>query len=101
MHRHYEYQFEWDPVKARRNATKHRVTFERAATVFRDPLALSQFDVDHSENDERWVTLGFDSTGTLLVVCHTFRELDPRCASVRIFSARKATKSEARQYRRF
>ena len=58
MHKPYEYQFDWDPVKARSNAKKHRVTFERAATVFRDPGALSRYDADHSEYEARWVTLG-------------------------------------------
>ncbi len=100
MRVHYEYQFDWDPVKARSNAKKHRVTFERAATVFQDPSALSQFDMDHSEFEDRWVTLGLDSTGTPLVVCHTFKDLGPRSAAIRIFSARKALKVETKQYRR-
>ena len=58
------------------NATKHGVAFERAATVFRDPNALSVFDEEHSDEEERWLTLGIDGNGTLLVVHHTFTNLD-------------------------
>jgi uncharacterized DUF497 family protein len=70
----FQYQFEWDPAKGRQNARKHRVTFERGATVFKDPNALSLFDEEHSDEDERWITLGLDETGALLVISHTFDE---------------------------
>lgn len=73
----FQYQFEWDPVKARENAKRHRVRFERAATVFLDPNALSLFDEQHSEDEDRWITLGLDRTGTMLVISHTFREVTP------------------------
>jgi len=54
-----QYNFEWDPVKARSNADKHGVTFEQATGVFKDPMALSKFDEDSSSSDEdRWITLG-------------------------------------------
>ncbi len=46
---------EWDTAKTRQNAKKHRVTFERATTVFLDPSALSVFDEEHSEGEERWI----------------------------------------------
>ena len=62
----FQYQFEWDPAKGRQNARKHRVTFERGATVFKDPNALSLFDEEHSDEDERWITLGLDESGALL-----------------------------------
>ncbi len=65
----FQYQFEWDPAKARQNARKHRVAFERGATVFLDPNSLSPFDEQHSDDEERWTTLGLDHTGTLLVIC--------------------------------
>ena len=52
MERQFEHQFEWDPAKALRNAREHRVSFERAATVFLDPKAMSIFDEEHSENEE-------------------------------------------------
>jgi uncharacterized protein len=94
-----QYSFEWDPSKARRNIKKHRVAFERAATVFLDARALTIFDEGHSGEEERWVTLGADNTGTLLVICHTFVEdAHEDGARVRIISARKATRREQRQY---
>ncbi len=94
-----EFNFEWDPQKAAANARNHGVSFERAATVFRDSEALSLYDRAHSESEDRWVTLGLDSQGQLLIVCHTWRETGEGAASCRIISARKATKTEARQYR--
>ena len=96
----FQYQFEWNPVKARRNLKDHGVAFERAATVFLDPEALSEFDEEHSEDEDRWVTLGLDRTGSLLVVCHTYREEAAVGARIRLISARKATRNEAKQYRR-
>ena len=60
MHQFFEYQFEWDPVKAGINYKKHGISFERAAGVFKDPMAISIFDKDHSRFEERWVTLGLD-----------------------------------------
>lgn len=95
-----QYQFEWDPVKARQNARQHRVTFERAATTFLDPNALSVFDQQHSQEEDRWITLGIDRTATLLVICHSFREETGTAVRIRIISARKATKNEAKQYER-
>jgi uncharacterized DUF497 family protein len=55
-----EYNFEWDPAKARENLRKHRVSFERAAQVFLDPHMLSIYDEAHSASEERWITLGVD-----------------------------------------
>ena len=92
------YNFEWDPEKAKGNLAKHEVAFETAATVFRDPNAVSLFDEDHSEKEERWITMGIDSGGAVLVVHHTFQNVDESSWLVRVISARKATKSEARQY---
>ena len=96
----FQYEFEWDTAKARENAKKHRVTFDRAATVFLDPNALSLFDEQHSEDEERWITLGLDHTGTLLVICHTYRGKTETSARVRLISARRATKNEVKQYER-
>lgn len=80
------YDFEWDPLKAESNARKHGVTFDQAATVFLDALALTIFDVEHSQHEERWFTLGYDATGGLLAVAHTFQPASPErtvCASFR------------------
>jgi len=96
----YEYQFEWDASKAQRNARDHKVTFEEAAEVFADANALSLFDTEHSNGEDRWITLGIDQAGRLLVVCHTFQELSETRARVRIFSARRTTKGERRSYQK-
>jgi uncharacterized DUF497 family protein len=93
-----QYDFEWDPTKARQNIQKHGVGFENAATVFRDPRALSIFDDRHSVGEDRWITLGLSASGTLLVVHHTFEHIDEAIVRIRIFSSRKATKQEIKQY---
>ena len=98
MHRSFVYHFEWDPLKARNNLRKHGVAFERASTVFRDPKGLSQFDKEHSRNEDRWITLGLDRNGILLVASHTYRKEREESARIRIIMARRATKNEIRQY---
>ena len=90
-----KYNFEWDPNKAKTNKTKHGVSFEDAATVLKDPKALTLFDEEHSEYEERWITLGLAASEKLLVVCHTHKEIDVDNAIIRIFSSRKATKRAA------
>jgi len=85
--------FEWDRRKAASNLSKHRVPFEEALTVFRDPLARIFNDEDHSVEEQREIIVGCSSQGHLLVVCFTARG-----GSVRIFSARTATKTERRDY---
>ena len=96
----FQYNFEWDPTKAAANFRKHGVSFERGTAVFRDPAALSLDDRSHSgAGEDRWITLGVDEHGQLLVVCHTWRESGGSGARCRIIPARNATKTEARQYR--
>ena len=92
------YTFEWDPIKAKRNLDKHKVGFERAAEVFLDPSAVSVFDQQHSETEERWITVGRDNQGRILVLVHTFSAVSREESRVRIVSTRKATKREARDY---
>ena len=103
MGREFEHQFEWNPVKALRNAREHRISFERATTVFLDPRAMSKFDDEHSADEERWITLGVDRTCVLLVVCHTFRDEkesgSEASAKIRLISARRPDRREAAQYR--
>ncbi len=94
------YQFEWNPRKARQNLNKHGVDFERAATIFLDPMSLSEFDKEHSQTEDRWITMGLDRTGTLLVVCHDYRNETESSARIRLISARKATKNEIKQYKK-
>jgi uncharacterized DUF497 family protein len=92
------YNFEWDPRKARDNRDKHAITFDEAATVFRDSKALSIFDPDHSETEDRWVTMGISEKGRFLLVIHTFREESENAFTIRIISSRKATKQETQTY---
>jgi hypothetical protein len=94
----FNYDFDWDHDKARKNFRKHRVTFKGAATIFLDKNALSVYDDEHDEAEERWITIGMDSTGNLLVVCHTFNQLDSKTFHIRVISARKPTKKEIKQY---
>ena len=86
-------RYEWDPQKAASNARKHGVTFSEAATVFRDPLAMTYFDPDHSLDEERFITIGHSSRGRLLFVAHA--DDDDR---LRIISARRATRREANAF---
>ncbi|MDX1653862.1 MAG: BrnT family toxin [Candidatus Competibacteraceae bacterium] len=94
----FNYHFEWNPAKAASNRRKHGVTFEQAATVFLDPLMVSAANQEHSEHEERWLTLGYGRDIGLLVVIHTYQDIDIDVARVRIISARPATKHEQRQY---
>jgi len=66
-------QFEWDPAKAELNLRQHGVAFKDAATVFRDPLGITIFDPDHSEEEDRFITVGSSGAGRLLTVGHTDR----------------------------
>lgn len=92
------YEFEWDPVKARVNFNKHALDFERAATVFLDPLAVTIPDEEHSETEVRWITLGKDTSGHYVLVVHTFEWLADDRARARLISARRPTKAEVRDY---
>jgi uncharacterized protein len=87
-----------DPVKAASNLAKHGVTFAQCATVFADALALTVFDAEHSDFEERWFTLGIAIDGRLLAVSHTYIATGSASARVRIISAHEAARSERRQY---
>ncbi len=93
----FDFHFEWDAAKAVSNRHKHGISFEQAATVFIDPLMLSIPDMEHSESEERWITLGQSEDDKLLVVIHTYHEAGDS-TTVRLISARPATKAEQRQY---
>ena len=85
-------QIEFDPAKARANLAKHKVSFAHAEHALRDPSAVTIEDPD-AEEERRFVTLGMDALGRILVVVHT-----PREDRVRLISARKASRGEAAQY---
>ncbi len=86
-------EFEWDPDKADRNWHKHGVSFQEAATVFDDPLAITYFDPEHSEGEDRFLTFGHSGNGRFLVVSHTDRE-----DRTRIISTRQGTRKERKSY---
>lgn len=91
-------RFDWYPHKAVANARKHGIAFDLAATVFQDANALSIPDDDHNDQEDRWVTMGHARDGQVLVVIHTEHDSDPDETTMRIISARRATRSERRQY---
>ena len=88
-----EFEFEWAPEKAALNLQTHGVDFADAATVLSDDLAMTTLD-DSSHNEERFVTVGLDALGRLLVVVYTWRG----ARRIRLISARPATARERRQY---
>jgi uncharacterized DUF497 family protein len=87
--------FEWDSAKAVANARKHDVSFEEAQSVFYDEFAIQFFDEEHSGEEERFLLLGMSTGANLLLVCHCERDAGN---TVRIISARKATKRESTFY---
>jgi uncharacterized protein len=95
---HTDYEFDWDDDKAIINLRKHGVGFVTAMTVLSDPLAMTFYDTEHSEEEDRWVSVGRSSEGALLLVIHTFVSTGPHSALVRIISARPAVKRERKQY---
>ena len=91
------YNFDWDPNKALSNVRKHKVSFRQAMSVFSDPYQISVYDVEHSDDEDRWHTLGRDFAGNLLVVVHTAEETD-NDLNIRIISARKASTTQRETY---
>ncbi|MCI8596546.1 MAG: BrnT family toxin [Clostridia bacterium] len=90
-----EIYFQWDENKNAVNKKKYGISFEEAKTVFYDEEALLIDDTEHSKDEERFIILGFSNMANMLVVCHCYRENE---TVIRIISARKATKNEAKQY---
>ena len=86
-------KYVWDPRKARVNFRKHGITFTEASTVFADILAITVRDPDHSDDEERWVTLGHSARQRLLVVVHTEEQ-----ETIRLIGARLANRLERRKY---
>jgi hypothetical protein len=82
-------RFRWDPGKGAENLAKHGLSFEEAATVFRDALSATGSDPDHSFDEERFVTFGISTGGRLLAIAHTDHD-----DTIRTISARPVTPSE-------
>ncbi|MBI3795229.1 MAG: BrnT family toxin [Nitrospinae bacterium] len=86
-------RFEWDAAKAKGNLRKHKVSFDEAVTIFYDPLSATFGDPDHSDDEQRLITVGFSSRGRLLVAAHT-----ERGNAIRIINARQATPHERKRH---
>jgi uncharacterized DUF497 family protein len=86
-------EFEWDPKKATVKVQKHDVTFQEAATVFGDPLAITFEDPDHSTEENRYITFGLSLQKRLIVVSHT-----ERGGRTRIIRARLMDRKERKIY---
>ena len=91
-------QFEWDKGKAAANLRKHGVSFDHALTVFGDPHLLTVADLEHSEVEERWFSVGCASNGAILSLVYLWSATRSGTARVRLISARKATWNEILQY---
>lgn len=87
-------KFSWDPRKADSNLRKHGVAFDEAITVFSDPLAYIFDDEEQSEDEHREIIIGYSTLMRLLLVCFIERHED----TIRLISARRATKTEIRDY---
>ena len=88
-------KFEWDDNKNQTNIQKHGISFEEATSVFYDDDALIISDDAHSDDENRFILIGFSYKANILVVCHCYREQE---SIIRIISARKADKKETKEY---
>lgn len=94
-----QYNFEWSPAKERLNIEKHGVFFGEAIGVFKDPLAMTMYEEEESSPEEdRWVTVGLVNHQHYLVMVHTYEEQANSSVTIRVISARRATKHEIKQY---
>ncbi len=87
--------FIWDSEKANHNLKKHKISFEEALTVFYDPFAQTAHDPDHSDDEERFIIIGHSHKNNLLFIIHIYKE---DAETIRIISARKATKREQKDF---
>ncbi len=85
--------YQWDYDKAQSNLRKHKIRFADAVFVFQDESAITLEDTEHSEDEDRYVTIGMDALGQILVVIFTWRG-----NTIRLISARKATARERKVY---
>lgn len=86
-------KFEWDKNKSIANLSKHKVSFDEAKTVFSDPLYIDFYDIDHSDDEHRYIIVGQSQQGRILIVSYTERE-----DVIRLISARQATRRERETY---
>jgi uncharacterized DUF497 family protein len=88
-------EFAWDPRKAKSNFAKHGVSFEEAQTVFLDESARLIDDPDHSDDEDRFLLLGYSFQARCLIVSHCYLQSD---TAIRLISARHATPQEEEVY---
>jgi uncharacterized DUF497 family protein len=93
-----QFQFEWDEIKAAANVRKHAVSFELASTVFNDPRLLTIADLEHSEAEERWFSVGCAGNAAMLSIVYLWSESEPGTTKIRLIMAREATRNEIRHY---
>jgi len=93
-----ELLFEWDENKAKENLKKHKVSFEEAKTVFNDPFLITFPDNEHSEMEDRFISIGASAASKILLVVHTEREATEDLLIIRLISCRKATALERKTY---
>lgn len=86
-------EFAWDDEKAESNLKKHGVGFEEGATIFNDPVVVTISDPDHSEDEDRYISIGKSVARRLLTIVHTYRR-----ERIRLISVRKATTAERKTY---
>ena len=92
--------FSWDAGKALKNYEKHGVPFEEASTVFGDPDGLDWEDLEHADRERRWRRLGLSTERRVLLVVYTLRRLENDAETIRIISARQASRKERKAYAR-
>lgn len=90
--------FEWNANKARENFRKHNITFEEAKTVFNDPMMATYPDKEHSQTEERFISIGMSVKDKILLVVHTEQKETEEFLLIRIISSRRATKLERKAY---
>jgi uncharacterized protein len=92
------FQFEWDKAKADANVSKHGVAFELACSAFLDPNLLTVADIEHSQTEERWFSVGVAANGAMISMVYLWSDIDPATIQIRLISARGATRAERREY---
>jgi uncharacterized DUF497 family protein len=90
--------FSWDPQKAIANFDKHGISFEESATIFTDSLGLDWEDLTHASQEKRYKRLGKSSQGNILLVVYTVRRTKDEKETIRIISARWASRKERKAY---
>lgn len=92
------FEFEWDENKAKINLAKHKVSFDEGRTIFTDPFLITIPDDEHSDHEERFISMGKSTSEKILLVVHLERHIKLNHVLIRIISCRKATATERKIY---